>query len=505
MTALTKDEQVETGRTKTGVEVLRLLIEDFHSPPTRAPKRDAYEILGVQRNAAASDIKKAYYALAKQYHPDTNKDEGAHEKFVEIQEAYEILSDEQKRAAYDQFGHSAFSGPGGDPSGGGFGGGFPGGFPGGGFPGGQQFTSDLFEQLFRGFGMGGAAGGRGGGMGMDMAGEDINAALRIGFMDAIKGVQRPLTFQSIIKCSTCSGSGLKTGQKLKACEGCGGTGRKVFVRGGFQMVSECPTCQGAGTIIPKDSRCTSCEGHGRVRDKRTVMVSIPAGIDDGMKVRLAGQGDAPLQGNGSPGDLYVSITVSPHPTFRREGNDIHLDVPLPFTTAILGGSIRIPTVDGDVELKVEPGTQPEARKRLTKRGAPIVGRSAMGDRGDQWVTLKVQVPKRLTSRQQELLKEWIAEDERALGDSGAPDDKSKGRATASGSSSASSGRTFSTSAPSGTTKTSTKKPSSDKQPKTNNDNGGNESATEEKEGPSGKHGFFQSASEWLRGKEKKDA
>ncbi|KAJ3319501.1 hypothetical protein HDU93_003679, partial [Gonapodya sp. JEL0774] len=305
----------------------------------------------------------------------------------------------------------------------------------------------------------------------------------------------------IIKCGTCEGTGLKSGKKAKVCEGCGGTGRKVFARGGFQMVSECPTCQGAGTFIPRESQCTGCEGHGRVRDKRTVMVSIPAGIDDGMKIRLAGQGDAPLQGNGPPGDLFVNVSVTPHPSFRREGNNIHLDVPISFTTAILGGAVRIPTVDGDVELKLEPGTQPEARKRLAKRGAPIVGRASGRDRGDQWVTIKVQLPKKLSPRQRELLEEWISEEEPAVGSGG--EENFKKRAT--GGSSASSGtsaRPFSTASAG----MDSKPPVAEDSNPASSQTSSTESELQEPTDPkSAKHGgFFQSASDWLRGKEKKD-
>ncbi|KAI9006383.1 hypothetical protein DFJ74DRAFT_690643 [Hyaloraphidium curvatum] len=391
-------------------------LRGFHATaPQSAAKRDPYDILGVAKNASAGDIKKAYYQLAKKYHPDTNKEAEAHDKFVEIQEAYEILSDDQKRAAYDQFGHSAFGGPGGDPGGPGPGPGpgpgFPGGFPfgaGGGFggPGGQQFADDLFEQLFRGFG-----GGRRTGMGgFQAGGADIEAQLAVSFMEAAKGAQKPLSFRSVVQCKTCSGSGLKPGAKSKTCSTCNGTGTKTFTRGGFQMVTECPTCQGSGTIVDAKDKCGTCEGHGKVRERRTVMVNIPAGIDNGMKVRLAGQGDAPLSGTGPPGDLYVGIAVEPHPIFKRDGPDIHVDVPVPFYTAALGGTARVPTVDGDVELRVPAGVQPGERKVLRRRGVQEVGKPD-GERGDQWVTIKVAIPKGVTDKQRELLEAYRAETE----------------------------------------------------------------------------------------------
>ena len=274
-------------------------------------KRDAYETLGLSKSASASEIKKAYYQLAKQYHPDTNKDPKAKEKFVEIQQAYEILSDDSKKAHYDQFGHNGFDGTGQQSNPGGFGG-FSGGFPGGfgagqsssgGFPGG--FGHDIFEQLFNGMGGGRSSAAR------EMAmGRDIELSLGIGFMDAVKGTTKQISFEAITKCDPCGGSGLKSGVKAKKCGTCNGTGQTVFSRGGFLMSTTCQSCGGSGTVVPPGSNCRSCAGKGRVRERKTVEVDIPAGVDDGSRIRLSKQGHAPLEGNGPNGDLFVQLKVS---------------------------------------------------------------------------------------------------------------------------------------------------------------------------------------------------
>ena len=339
------------------------------------------------KSASANEIKKAYYQLAKQYHPDTNKDPSAKEKFVEIQEAYEILSDDKKRLQFDQFGESAFNdnrqgSNGFDP-----------------FSGPRGFSGDIFEQLFNGFRT--SANGQ-----YDMAGEDISAAISVTFLEAAKGCKKPLSFVSVSKCDPCSGSGMKAGQKRRSCETCHGSGRVTFMHGGYHIASSCKACGGSGRVVPPGAKCTSCNGAGRVRQRRTVEVDVPGGIDDNMRVRLAAQGDAPLEGDGPNGDLFVLINVKKHPVFKRDGCDVLADVSIPLNVALLGGSVRIPTIDGDVDLQVPAGSQPNDKKVLRKRGAiKLTNRGPSSDRGDQWVTLKVDLPKHLTATQKELIAE----------------------------------------------------------------------------------------------------
>ncbi|KAI9208949.1 uncharacterized protein BJ171DRAFT_487902 [Polychytrium aggregatum] len=354
-------------------------------------KRDAYEILGTSKTASASDIKKAYYQLAKKYHPDTNKESDAKEKFMEIQEAYEILSDEKKRAQYDQFGPSGFDG--------GYPGAGAGGFEGfqGGFPGGH---ADVFEQLFRNFG--GMNGAR---SGFESVAQDTVLATRITFMEAAHGVQKPITFRALRKCGTCSGSGLKKGESAKTCTVCGGSGRRVFIRGGFHMATTCDNCGGSGKFVPKSAQCSPCGGSGRVTETQTLNVNIPAGVEDGMRIRLAGQGDVPMEGDGPAGDIHLQITVGPHPQFRRDGADVLINVDIPLSVALLGGTVRIPTVDGDVDLTIPAGTQPDERKVLRKRGVARVQSRRSSDKGDQWVTFKITIPKHLTPAQKKAIED----------------------------------------------------------------------------------------------------
>ncbi|KAI8928409.1 hypothetical protein BC831DRAFT_448594 [Entophlyctis helioformis] len=369
----------------------------FHASARALLKKDPYDTLGVGRTSTANEIKKAYYQLAKQFHPDTNKDPSAKEKFVEIQEAYEVLSDEQKRAQFDQYGQSAFNG-----DSGGAGGFHAGGFPGGGFGGfggGRSggFPNDIFDQLFNGFRDRGA----------QNAGEDLTASMNISFMEAVKGTKKPLTFVSVRKCQPCSGSGVKTGHNPKSCHVCNGSGQVVFTRGGFAMATTCNACGGAGKIIPPGAKCTTCSGAGRVRERQSIVVDVPPGVDDGMRVRLQGQGDVPLDGDGPSGDLFVQLNVANHAIFKRDGADILVNAPIPLNVAILGGTVRVETVDGPVDVTIPPGTQPNERKVLRKRGAAKLSQQRRGepDRGDQWITLQVTVPKTLTARQKQLLEE----------------------------------------------------------------------------------------------------
>ncbi|KAJ3153089.1 hypothetical protein HDU86_005387 [Geranomyces michiganensis] len=383
----------------------------FHSTSAAAaPKRDAYEVLGVDKGASASEMKKAYYKLARDYHPDTSKDPNAKEKFIEIQEAYDILSDDSKRANYDQFGHSAFNNDGGPTGAGGFGGGynpfsggaggnpFAGGFGGGFAAGGNPFggaSRSFFEDLF-------GAGGRAGGF--ETVGRSLKVQMTIPFMEAAKGTTKTIQVKTVQKCKPCSGSGLKPGKKASRCDVCGGNGQITYVQGGFQMAAACTACGGAGTRIAPDAQCRSCDGMGRVQANRTVEVKVPPGVYDGIELRLPRQGDVPLEGDGVEGDLMVKIKVSPHPVFKRDGADVLVEANVSLDVALLGGTLRVPTIDGDVELAVPAGTQPMDRKRLRHRGVVKIDRSG-GDRGDQWVTLKVELPKKLTPRQVELIEE----------------------------------------------------------------------------------------------------
>lgn len=225
-------------------------------------------------------------------------------------------------------------------------------------------------------------------------------------MDAAKGAQKPLSFTSMAKCGSCEGSGLKSGTKLNTCPSCKGSGVHTFPRGGFMMQTSCQTCEGTGKTVPPNSECRTCSGQGRVRTKRDIVVNIPAGVEDGMNIRLARQGNAPAGGQGIEGDLYVSLNVESHPIFGRKGADVLADVEVPLNTALLGGNLRVPTIDGDVDLKIPSGIQPNEKKVLRGRGAARL--SEPNSRGDMWVTFKVQIPKHLTEKQRQLIAEAFA-------------------------------------------------------------------------------------------------
>ncbi|RKP04999.1 hypothetical protein THASP1DRAFT_35422 [Thamnocephalis sphaerospora] len=384
-------------------------------------KRDAYEVLGISRTASQSEIKKAYYSLARKFHPDTNKEKGAHEKFVEVQEAYEILSDEQKRAAYDQFGHAGFGGE--APPGAG---GFPGGNPFGGAGHGNIRPEDIFDQFFGGaFRRGGGARGAGG---FQTVVDNICPYLRqarvtISFMEAVKGVDKTIQVTPIVVCKPCNGNGTKDGRKAEACRACGGTGHRIMMQGMFQMAAPCNVCSGTGEVITKTNQCSACGGAKRVRERKSVVVKIPAGVDNDVKIRLAGEGHAPDEGAGPNGDLYVLLTVKESPMFKRQGADVYLDVDVPLHTAILGGQVRIETLDGNVDLKVPAGTQPNDVRVMRKRGIKKLNRP---EHGDQYVTMKVKIPtlrlsndcfirSKLSGRQRELLESLAHElDKRAF-------------------------------------------------------------------------------------------
>ncbi|TFK20137.1 DnaJ protein [Coprinopsis marcescibilis] len=389
----------------------------FHaSNPTYAPK-NPYDVLGVKKDAAAADIKKAYFSLARKFHPDTNPDKSAREKFVEIQEAYDTLKDDKKRAAYDQYG-SASQQQGFGPNSAGFGGGgaFRGGFQQGGFGGFQDFSElfgggkrqaphgDLFEQLF-----GGSFGGSSRGPRANVRGSDIETALNISFLEACKGTAKTVSVQPVVSCNSCSGSGLKEGAKRTTCSTCNGTGEQTFViNNGFQMSSTCGTCKGVGSTIPRSGQCSSCGGAGKVRVKKTVQVNIPAGVEDGMTVCIPKAGDAPISGSGSTGDLLVRVHVARSNVFQRQGSNIFYNAKIPFYTALLGGRVRVPTLDGDVDVRVPGGTQPGEEMVLKGRGIPSVVSTGTGD---LFVKFSLSIPRTMTKRQRELVEQYANEAE----------------------------------------------------------------------------------------------
>ena len=344
-------------------------------------KRDYYDVLGVGRNASNEDIRRAFRRLAFQHHPDRNRDGGATEKFKEINEAYEILSDPAKRANYDRFG---FTG----------GGDFSSGFEGFDFGG----LGDIFETFFGG---GTSAARRG-----PRAGAEVSARLTITFEEAVLGCQKKVEIQRIENCSVCHGSGAREGTSPQTCPNCQGSGQVYQVRrsifGSFRNVTICPQCRGEGNIIADP--CLHCHGSGRERFKRQVEVKIPAGVDNGLGVRLRGEGDAGERG-GRPGDLFVTLDVRPHPFFRREGNSILYDLEVNFAQAALGYEAEVPTLYGEEKLKIPAGSQSDEVFRLKSKGIPNLNR---GGRGDQLVHLKVVTPEKLSPKQRRLFEELAA-------------------------------------------------------------------------------------------------
>lgn len=376
----------------------------FHaSASLSAPPKDPYQVLGVKKDASPAEIKKTYFALARKYHPDTNPDKGAQEKFVEIQEAYDILKDEKKKAAYDQYG-AASQQPGFDPNA------FarnP--FAGGasGFSGFRDFSEafggnqgDLFSQLF-----GGAFGGQSrSGFSQSARGADIEARINVSFLDACKGTTLSVNVNALSTCSTCAGTGLRHGAKRVPCGSCNGTGTKTFViDSGFQMASTCGTCLGSGSTIPRGSQCVDCSGQGYVRTKKSIKVDVPPGVEDGMTIRIPNAGDASLSGKGSNGDLLVRVNVAPSKVFRRQGANLHHEARIPLHTALLGGRVRVPTLDGSVDVRVPNGTQHGEEMVLRSHGVPSV---FGGDKGDLFISFSVQLPRSLTKRQREILEQY---------------------------------------------------------------------------------------------------
>ena len=351
-----------------------------------AKKRDFYEILGVNRDASDDEIKKAYRKLAMKYHPDRNPDNPkAEEQFKEAKEAYEILSDAQKRAAYDQYGHAGV-----DPQAG-FGGG------GGGFGGGGNFSDafgGIFDEIF--------GGGRGGGGAQSNVyrGADLRFNLDISLEQAAHGTETSIRIPTMEACEPCGGSGAKPGTQPKTCPTCHGAGQVRLQQGFFSIQQTCPKCHGTGRIIPEP--CTSCHGAGRIKKHKTLSVKIPAGVDEGDRIRLAGEGEHGVNG-GPPGDLYVQIQLKAHPVFQRSHDDLHCEMPISFATAALGGEIEIPTLDGAAKLKIPSETQSGKVFRLRGKGIKGV-RSHV--HGDLLCHVVVETPVNLTERQKELLREF---------------------------------------------------------------------------------------------------
>jgi molecular chaperone DnaJ len=346
-------------------------------------KRDLYEIIGVAKEASQDDIKKAYRKLAMKHHPDRNPDDkSAEEKFKEVQMAYDILSDEEKRAAYDRYGYAAFE----------QGGGGPGGFGAG--AGGASF-SDIFGDVFGDiFGGGGGGRGRGG----PQRGADLRYTLEISLEDAVKGTKVQIKVPKLETCGTCEGSGAKKGSSPVSCTTCKGQGQVRIQQGFFTLQQTCPACRGAGKTI-KDP-CPDCRGQGRVQKSKTLSVTIPAGVDSGDRIRLAGEGEAGPMG-GPNGDLYVQVSVSAHEFFDRDGNDLHCEVPISFVDASLGGELEVPTMDGRVKLKIPPETQTGKSFRVRGKGVPNV---RGGGQGDLICRVVVETPVNLNGKQKELLK-----------------------------------------------------------------------------------------------------
>ena len=354
-------------------------------------KRDYYEVLGVQKDAGEDDLKRVYRKLAMKYHPDKNSgDSEAEKKFKEINEAYEILKDPQKRAAYDQMGHDAFSG--GAGSAGGFG---DGGF--GGFHGGAGGFSDVFDEVFGDF----MRGGSGGQKPPRRTGGDLRYDMDITLEEAFSGLEKSIKVEKMSSCSKCKGSGASSNAKVKTCGTCGGRGKVRTQQGFFTLERTCSSCQGEGQTI--DNPCSSCSGSGRTRQSKTLNVNIPAGIDEGSRIRLSGQGEAGIRG-GASGDLYVFVGIKEHPLFTREANNIHCQVPIPMTTAALGGSVEVPTVDGSrARLTIPEGTQSARQFRLKGKGMSVFRRSS---RGDMYVHILVETPMNLSSKQKQLLHDF---------------------------------------------------------------------------------------------------
>ena len=374
-----------------------------------ADKRDYYEVLGVNKNASDDEIKKAYRQLAKKYHPDANPgDKTAEENFKEASEAYAVLSDQDKRRKYDQFGHSAFNGAGG-----------AGGFDFNDFDMGDIFGDfgDIFGDIF------GGGRSRARNANAPRQGANIRTSVKITFEEAAFGTEKELELNLKDECTSCKGSGVKKGSSKETCSKCGGNGQVVYTQqslfGMIRNVQTCPDCRGTGEIIKE--RCPDCNG-GYVSSRKKIKVTIPQGIDNGQSVRIRGKGDPGING-GPRGDLLVEVVVDRHPILQRQDYDIYSTVPISFATAALGGDVRITTIDGDVIYNVKAGTQTDTKVRLRDKGVPTIRNKNV--RGDHYITLVVQVPRKLNSEQKDLLRQF---DESLNGtDEEDKEDKNKGK------------------------------------------------------------------------------
>ncbi|XP_051145234.1 chaperone protein dnaJ GFA2, mitochondrial-like isoform X2 [Andrographis paniculata] len=344
--------------------------------------RDYYDVLGVSNSATASEIKKAYYGLAKKLHPDTNKDDPeAEKKFQEVQKAYEVLKDDEKRQQYDQLGHEAFErvgngeGPGFDPFGGGFN------------PFQDIFKNDIFDIFNR-----------------DTGGEDVKVSVELSFMEAIQGCTKTISVLTDLACDTCGGTGFPPGTRPETCKRCRGSGVMTSQNGPFTLQSTCPNCGGTGKIV--SSWCKSCRGKRVMKGTKMVKLNVVAGVDNDETIKIPRSGGADPDGN-RPGDLYVTVKVREDPVFRRERADIHVDAVITIAQATLGGTIQVPTLSGDVVVKVRPGTQPGQKVVLKKKGLKVRNTFSFGD---QYVHFNVRIPTTLTPRQRQLIEEFSKED-----------------------------------------------------------------------------------------------
>lgn len=358
-------------------------------------KRDYYDVLGVARGASADELKKAYRQKAKELHPDRNSDNpNAEAQFKEVNEAYDVLKDADRKAAYDRFGHAAFEGG----MGGGGGGRGPQGFGGGGNGDFASAFSDVFEDLFGDF-MGGGRGA--GGRSRAQRGSDLRYNLRVSLEEAFQGVQKTINVPTSVSCDTCRGTGAEGGAEPVTCPTCSGMGKVRAQQGFFTVERTCPTCNGMGQIVKNP--CRSCGGAGRVEKERSLSVNIPAGVETGTRIRLAGEGEAGLRG-GPSGDLYIFIEVREHPIFQRDGLHLFCRVPISITAAALGGEVEVPTIDGGrSRVKVPAGAQTGKQMRLRAKGMPAL---RGGGVGDMVLELAVETPVNLTARQKELLVEF---------------------------------------------------------------------------------------------------
>ncbi len=349
-----------------------------------AAKKDYYEILEVARDSDNEVIKKAYRKLAIQFHPDRNPDnKEAEDKFKELSEAYSILSDQEKRGLYDQFGHAGVSGN-------------------GGFPGGFDFSgsfSDIFSDIFQDF----FGGGRSGHRQRGFRGDDLRYRMMISFEEAVFGAEKEISYPRLIECERCLGDGVEPGYSPVTCSVCDGQGEVRYQQAFFTMSRTCPNCGGRGRVV--EHPCANCKGDGRERKQRTLTVRIPPGVNDGNRLRIRGEGDGGLSGGGS-GDLFVKIEVQEHPFFWRENDDIICEVPIRMEVAAAGGTVEVPTLEGPTELKIPGGTQPSQVFNLKGKGVPRLHGSG---RGDQYVRINVEVPSKITKKQKQLLEEFTSE------------------------------------------------------------------------------------------------